>query len=172
MLLTISDFAKVKGLSRQRVSKAVQMGKLEGAVHYEGKKKLIDKELGLQLWDQTTPITHQVAIPTQTKKELKKQVEETPDDEIPNFNVSRARKEHWQASLAKLQVEQQKKELIPVTDLKIKLAKMHMGLRDSLKAIPDRVAPILAAETEQAKVHTLLLNEISGVLEGLSVSTN
>ena len=62
-------------------------------------------------------------------------------------------------------------KLVDKSDLKLKLAKLHMGLRDSLKAIPDRIAPIAAAETEQAKIHNLLTKEIAIALEGLSVSS-
>ena len=168
MLLSISDFAKVKGLSRQRVSKAVQMGKLEGAVVNEGKKKLIDKDLGLKLWDQTTPIAKRITVPTQTKEELKRQIDETPDDEIPDFNVSRARKEHWQASLAKLQVEQQKKELIPVTDIKKSSFELGRAIRESLSNVADRLAPQCAGETDSQVIHQLLMEEHRNALEELA----
>ena len=168
MLLSISDFAKVKGLSSQRVSKAVQMGKLEGAVVNEGKKKLIDKDLGLKLWDQTTPIAKRITVPTQTKEELKKQIDATPDDEIPDFNVSRARKEHWQAALAKLQVEQQKKELIPVSDIKKSSFELGRAIRESLSNVADRLAPQCAGETDSQVIHQLLMEEHRNALEELA----
>ena len=168
MLLSISDFAKVKGLSRQRVSKAVQMGKLEGAVVNEGKKKLIDKDLGLKLWDQTTPIAKRITVPTQAKEELKRQIDETPDDAIPDFNVSRARKEHWQAALAKLQVEQQKKDLIPVTDIKKSSFELGRAIRESLSNVADRLAPECAGETDPQVIHKLLTEEHRNALEELA----
>ena len=168
MLLSISDFAKVKGLSRQRVSKAVQMGKLEGAVVNEGKKKLIDKDKGLKLWDQTTPIAKRITVPNQTKEELKRQIDETPDDLIPNFNVSRARKEHWQAALAKLQVEQQKKELIPVSDIKKSSFELGRAIRESLSNVADRLAPQCAGETDSQVIHQLLMEEHRNALEELA----
>jgi hypothetical protein len=49
----------------------------------------------------------------------------------------------------------------------MRLAKLHMAVRDSLRTIPDRVAPIVAAETDQAKIHAMLLKEIGQALEGL-----
>lgn len=97
--------------------------------------------------------------------------QEADNKAVPSFARSRAIREAFSARLCELEYREKSAKLIDKADLRLKLAKMHMGLRDSLKAIPDRVAPILAAETEQAKVHTLLLNEISGVLEDLSVST-
>ena len=134
----------------------------------EGKKKLIDKDLGLKLWDQTTPIAKRITVPTQTKEELKRQIDETPDDEIPDFNVSRARKEHWQASLAKLQVEQQKKELIPVTDIKKSSFELGRAIRESLSNVADRLAPQCAGETDSQVIHQLLMEEHRNALEELA----
>ena len=165
MLLTITDFAKVKGLSRQRVSKAVQTGKLEGAVVNRGKKKFIDKDLGLQLWDQTTPITHQVAIPTQTKKELKKQVDGMSADEIPDFNISRAKKEFYTAELARIQVEQQKKELISAKEVEKKSFEMAVGIREAFMTLPDRVSNLFASETDASAIDSVMRQEIFSCLE-------
>ena len=167
MLLTISDFAKVKGLSRQRVSKAVKDGKLEGAIVNSGKKKLIDKDLGLELWDSTTSIVHKPVITTQSKKELKKQIDALPDDAIPDFNTSRARKEHWQASLAQLQVQQQKKDLIAVTEFKKSSFEMGRAIRESLANLADRLASQVAGETDPQVIHKLLTLEHRAALEQL-----
>ena len=165
MLLTITDFAKVKGLSRQRVSKAVQTGKLEGAVVNRGKKKFIDKDLGLELWDRTTPITHKVAIPTQTKEELKKQVDEMAADEIPDFNISRAKKEFYTAELARIQVEQQKKELISAKEVEKKSFEMAVGIREAFLTLPDRVSNLFASETDASAIDSVMRQEIHSCLE-------
>ena len=108
------------------------------------------------------------AIPKQTKAELKKQIDATPDDEIPDFNVSRARKEHWQASLAKLQVEQQKKELIPVSDIKKSSFELGRAIRESLSNVADRLAPQCAGETDSQVIHQLLMEEHRNALEELA----
>jgi len=121
----------------------------------------------MELWDKNTaPVLNQ--IPVQTKKELKKQIDETPDDEIPSFNVSRARKEHWQASLAKLQVEQQKKELIPVSDIKKSSFELGRAIRESLSNVADRLAPECAGETDPQVIHKLLTEEHRNALEELA----
>ena len=87
---------------------------------------------------------------------MKRQIDETPDDALPNFNVSRARKEHWQAALAKLQVEQQKKDLIPVTDIKKSSFELGRAIRESLSNVADRLAPECAGETDPQVIHKLL----------------
>ena len=141
------------------------MGKLEGAVVNEGKKKLIDKDLGLKLWDRTTPITHKVAIPTQTKEELKKQVQEMPADKIPDFNISRAKKEFYTAELARIQVEQQKRELISAKEVEKKSFEMAVAIRESFLTLPDRVSNLFASETDPTAIDSVLRQEIHGCLE-------
>ena len=165
MLLSITDFAKVKGLSRQRVSKAVQMGKLEGAVVNRGKKKFIDKDLGLDLWDKTTPIAHKVNIPTQTREELKKQVQDMPADQIPDFNVSRAKNEFYKAELARIQVLQQKKELISAKEVEKKSFELAVGIREAFLTLPDRVSNLFASETDSTAIDGVLRKEIHSCLE-------
>lgn len=87
---------------------------------------------------------------------------------IPSFAQSRAYREAFAAKLTKLDFDQRSGKLVDKAELKMKLAKLHMAVRDSLRTIPDRVAPILAAETDQAKIHAMLLKEIGQALEGLS----
>ena len=165
MLLSISYFAKVKGLSKQRISKAVQNGKLDGAIVNSGKRKLIDKDLGLELWDKTTPIAKRVNVPTQTREELKKQVKDMPADQIPDFNISRAKKEFYTAELARIQVEQQKKELINAKEVEKKSFEMAVGIREAFLTLPDRVSNLFASETDATAIDGVLRKEIHSCLE-------
>ena len=86
---------------------------------------------------------------------------------IPSFAQSRAIREAYAARLTRLEFDQRSGKLVDKSELKMRLAKLHMGVRDSLRTIPDRVAPIVAAETDQAKIHAMLLKEIGQALEGL-----
>lgn len=87
---------------------------------------------------------------------------------IPSFAQSRAIREAYAARLTRLEYDQRSAKLVDKNELKMKLAKLHMAVRDSLRTIPDRVAPIVAAETDQTKIHAMLLKEIGQALEGLS----
>ena len=87
---------------------------------------------------------------------------------IPSFAQSRAIREAYAARLTRLEYDQRSAKLVDKNELKMRLAKLHMALRDSLRTIPDRVAPIVAAETDQAKIHAMLLKEIGQALESLS----
>jgi transcriptional regulator with XRE-family HTH domain len=166
MFITFADLAKLKGVSRSAVSQRRQSGILDGAIVKVGAREKLNKDLALELWDKNTaPVLNQ--LPAQTKKELKKQIDALPDDEIPDFNTSRARKEHWQASLAQLQVQQQKKDLIPVTQIKKSSFEMGRAIRESLANLADRLASQIAGETDPQVIHKLLTQEHRAALEQL-----
>ena len=167
MFITFADLAKLKGVSRSAVSQRRQTGILKDAIVKVNGRELLNKDEAVRLWDQNS-VPAPNPITAQTKKELKKQIDATPDDEIPDFNVSRARKEHWQASLAKLQVEQQKKELIPVTDIKKSSFELGRAIRESLSNVADRLAPQCAGETDSQVIHQLLMEEHRNALEELA----
>ena len=167
MLITFADLAQLKNVSRSAVSQRESTGVLDGAIVKHNGKTLLNKDLAMELWDKNTaPVLNQ--IPAITKKELKKQIDEMPADEIPDFNVSRARKEHWNASLAKLQVQQQKKELIPVTDIKKSSFELGRAIRESLSNIADRLAPQCAGETDSQVILRLLTEEHRNALEEIA----
>ena len=166
MLITSADLAKIKNVTRQAVSKKKKSGLLDSAIVNHNGREYFNKEIVSRLWD-GNKVPHPT-LPVQTKKELKKQVDEMPADQIPDFNVSRARKEHWNASLAKLQVQQQKKELIPVTDIKKSSFELGRAIRESLANVADRLAPQCAGETDPQVIHQLLTEEHRNALEELA----
>lgn len=84
-----------------------------------------------------------------------------------SYAHARAVRETYAAKILRLEFDQKNGRLVDKNELKLKLAKLHMAVRDSLRTIPDRVAPVLAAEIDQAKIHALLLKEIGQALEGL-----
>jgi len=169
MLVTFKDLAKLKGVSAPAVTKKMKKDYMQACIVNHNGQRLVNKDMALELWNGNSNIAFpQSAIPKQTKAELKKQIDATPDDEIPDFNVSRARKEHWQASLAKLQVEQQKKELIPVTDIKKSSFELGRAIRESLSNVADRLAPQCAGETDSQVIHQLLMEEHRNALEELA----
>ena len=166
MLITSADLAKLKGVSRQAVSKKKKSGLLDTAIVNHNGREYFNKEIVSRLWD-GNKVPHPT-LPVQTKKELKEQIDALPDDAIPDFNTSRARKEHWQASLAQLQVQQQKKELIPVTQIKKSSFELGRAIRESLANVADRLAPECAGETDPQVIHRLLTEEHRNALEELT----
>tara|TARA_R100001443_G_scaffold7274_1_gene16504 strand:+ start:99 stop:614 length:516 start_codon:yes stop_codon:yes gene_type:complete len=169
MLVTFKDLAKLKGVSAPAVTKKMKKDYMQPCIVNHNGQKLVNKDMALELWHGNSNIAQTpITVPAETKKELKKQIDATPDDQIPDFNVSRARKEHWNASLAKLQVQQQKKELIPVTDIKKSSFELGRAIRESLSNIADRLAPQCAGETDSQVIHRLLTEEHRNALEEIA----
>jgi hypothetical protein len=166
MLITFADLAKIKGVSRSAVSQKKASGVLDAAIVKVGSKYQLNKDLALELWEKNTDPAMAV-IPAQTKKELKEKVYALSDDAIPDFHVSRARKEHYLSELAKIQVAQQKKELIPVAEVKKSSFQMGRSIRESLSNLADRLAHQMAGETDAQAIHQLLTEEHRSALEEL-----
>ena len=164
MLITFADLAQLKNVSRSAVSQRKSTGVLDGAIVKHNGKTLLNKELAMELWDKNTaPVLNQ--IPAQTKKELKKQVQEMPADQIPDFNVSRAKNEFYKAELARIQVLQQKKELISAKEVEKKSFELAVGIREAFLTLPDRVSNLFASETDASAIDSVMRQEIHSCLE-------
>ena len=164
MFITFADLAKLKGVSRSAVSQRRQTGILKDAIVKVNGRELLNKDEAVRLWDQNS-VPAPKAITAQTKKELKKQVDGMAADEIPDFNISRAKKEFYTAELARIQVEQQKKELISAKEVEKKSFEMAVGIREAFLTLPDRVSNLFASETDASAIDSVMRQEIHSCLE-------
>ena len=169
--MNAAEYARHRGVSRQQVTNYIKTGKItveRVGAGYRIDPAVADAELDRNLnqgWggrgggpagrdlEPSTPKVTTAAAPPQTG--------------IPSYADSRAIRERYAAMILRLEYEEKSGKLVEKGELKLKLAKLHMAVRDALRTIPDRVAPILAAETDQAKIHAMLLKEIGQALEGL-----
>lgn len=164
MLITFADLAQLKNVSRSAVSQRKRTGILEGAYVKHNGKTLLNKELAIELWDKNS-VPAATQIPAITKKELKKQVDQMSADSIPDFNISRAKKEFYQAELARIQVLQQKKDLISAKEVEKKSFELAVGIREAFLTLPDRVSNLFASETDATAIDGVLRKEIHSCLE-------
>lgn len=81
----------------------------------------------------------------------------------------RARTEEFRSKQAELEYLKDLGLLVPAADAREANFRRYRTLRDKLINIPDRVATILAAEREPARVHQQLTDEIKRVLSELSI---
>jgi phage terminase Nu1 subunit (DNA packaging protein) len=89
-------------------------------------------------------------------------------DDDGQYWQSRARREAAEANLAELKLAEQRGQLVRAADVRASYAKRAAGLREALLQIPSRLAAVMAAETDQAKCHDLLQDELHGVLASLT----
>jgi len=167
LLVTFTELALIKGCSQAAVSHAVRKGRISDAIVEKDGKRWLDRDLALELWDQNTVNTRNskvrkpdpVSEAPKDAGELKDAINKLPDDAIPELNESRARREHYQAELAKLQVTQQRGELVPVDEVKKEAFNIGRSVREALANLADRLSHQLAGETDPVIIHKLLSDE-------------
>ena len=163
MLITYVDLAKIKNVSKSAVSQKKAKGIFKQAlVKTKDGKELLDKDLALKLWDGV------YIAPTNTKKELKEKIDSLPADSIPDFAESKAKREFYLAELAKLDVEEKKKQLVSVDEIKKSSFAKARSIREALTNLADRLSHQLAGEDDATVIHTLLSTEHREALENLA----
>jgi type I site-specific restriction endonuclease len=176
LLVTFSEFAGIKGCTKAAVTHATKTRIADAVVEKDGKRWL-DRDLALELWNRNTKATHNAKVskpdPIEAStprdaRELRQKVAGLPDDEIPELNESRARREHYQAELAKLEVDLKRKELVPAVDVKKEAFALGRSVREALANLADRLSHQLAGETDPARIHAVLTDEHRAALVELS----
>ena len=167
--MNLREYAQSRGVEYTQLSKWAGQGRFTGdALRKDGRAWLVadPQELDRQVAAAKSPDRGGRGGAPPIDQALQQQQNQAAT--IPSFAQSRAIREAYAARLTRLEFDQKSGRLVDKAELKMKLAKLHMAVRDSLRTIPDRVAPIVAAETDQAKIHAMLLKEIGQALEGLS----
>ena len=163
MLITYVDLAKIKNVSKSAVSQKKAKGIFKQAlVKTKDGKELLDKDLALKLWDGV------YIAPSNTKKELKQKIDSLPADSIPDFAESKAKREFYLAELAKLDVEEKKKQLVSVDEIKKSSFAKARSIREALTNLADRLSHQLAGEDDATVIHNLLSTEHREALENLA----
>lgn len=167
--MNLLQYAKDRGVEYTQLSKWAGQGRFSSdAVRKDGRKWIVAdaQELDRQVAAAKAPDRGGRGGAPAIDQALVQQQNQAAA--IPSFAQSRAIREAYAARLTRLEFDQRSGKLVDKAELKMRLAKLHMSVRDALRTIPDRVAPIVAAETDQAKIHAMLLKEIGQALEGLN----
>ena len=137
-------------------------------------KRWLDRDLALELWRKNTlknnaaKVDEPDPVVPRDARELRQQVAGLPDDEIPELNESRARREHYQAELAKLEVDLKRRDLVPAVDVQKEAFALGRSVREALANLADRLSHQLAGETDPARIHAVLTDEHRAALVELS----
>lgn len=161
--LSITAYARHRGVSHVAVLKAIKAGRIEKEA--DG---TIDPSKADAAWERNTN-------QAQKRKAKKPSDPPRPDDgeapvgppiinSGPNFAQSRAIKEAYNARLAKLSYEEKSGALVRTDSVKVAWFNTLRVLRDRTLNLPDRLAPILAAETDPKTVRDMLEDELRTIL--------
>jgi len=175
VLVTFAEFALIKGCTKAAVTHASKSRIADAVVEKEGKRWL-DRDLALELWRKNTLKNNNAKVdepdaaapPPRDARELRQRVAGLPDDEIPDLNESRARREHYQAELAKLEVDLKRRELVPAVEVKKEAYALGRSVREALANLADRLSHQLAGETDPARIHAVLTDEHRAALVELT----
>jgi hypothetical protein len=167
-LIGLREYARRRGVTLGAVQKAIKSGRIRSI---DGK---IDPEVADIQWRRNTDVAQQrgaaaVASVASTATIAPKAPRGDDDPTAgPQLLESRARREQAMAELAELELAEKRGELVAVADVEKALVSKVLGVRDSLDTLADRLSPLLAAETDPAKVYAMLRSEIRQVLAQLS----
>jgi len=183
--LSIRGYARHRGVSHTAVRKALATGRITLAE--DGK---IDPQSADEQWTTSTNLSKPRNSITGVPK--KRRALGSPSDALgsPGFDepvapplaeagatrlassyaASRAAREAYLARLAKLDFEQRSGKLVDADEVRVQIFGLGRRMRDALMGLPDRLAPVLAGQTDQAEIHRLLAQEIMASLAELSIA--
>lgn len=171
--VTLTAYAKMKGVSTEAVSKAVRVGRLSKSVVFDAKNRpRVIPHLADQEWVANTDSAQQrvPAVPPPRPPEPEPEAPAARDEpKTATFQQARTLREAYMARLAKLEFDEKSGLLVKADAVKNEAFKTARIVRDGLLNIPDRIAAELANETNQFKVHQRLTHEIRRVLEDLRI---
>lgn len=87
----------------------------------------------------------------------------------PAIAKSQAKKEEFRAKLVELEYEERVGTLVKKSEVEKEAFRVGRLVRDAVLNVPSRLAGILAAESDQRKVHDLLEKELRQALEALAI---
>lgn len=178
--VTVSEFARMKGVSHEAVRKAIISKRLVNSIIYgQGKKPKINPVLAAEEWEKNTDhsmrfVGKDVRVVPQPQPERPAAAPRLVDDAAPStglsLNQSRQVHEAYKARLAKLEYEEKSGKLVEAERVKDEAFKIARTVRDVLMNIPDRVAAEFAGISNTGEIHSRLSDEIRIALESLTLN--
>lgn len=154
--ITTKELSEALGITQGRISQLKSQGRFDGCFRFVGKNKIAwDKDAAIAAYQQDTA----TAIATRI---------DGSRQEVPSFNESRAKSEHFRAELARLDLEMKEERLCEVSSVEREAFSIARSVRDAMNSIPDRVANQFAAETDPVVIHQALSEELRKALERLT----
>jgi len=156
-LVSLRAYAKHRGVRLSAVQKAIQTGRIQTTP--DGR---IDSEQADADWEaRTRPgqgrAAHRGTEPPRT-------------DAAGGLDYFKARaiRESYLARLAKIEFEEKTAKLVSRDEVQVAAFTLARTVRDNLLNLPDRLAALLASESDADRVHQILTEEIRKALDELA----
>ncbi len=163
MLISQAEYARQRGVSRQYVGQMVAKGVI----------KLTGRKVDM---DQANAALAAIREPVRSERraEAPAAVPEVPalpraGGDLPTLLLkTRIKSEVERAKLLEIKAKVEAGKYVDADDVKVAAFNKARVVRDALLNIPERLAAVLAAETEKQRVHEMLITEIRAACEELS----
>jgi phage terminase Nu1 subunit (DNA packaging protein) len=181
-IVSKTEYARLRGCAPSYVSKLLREGRITAIADGEHLGK-IDSELAdRQLEAARDPTKDGVRRRWQREKREDQETAALPlqgggaapgepriePKDTEGYYTHKAKREKYDAALAQLRYLEQVGRLVSAEDVEREYDAIARSVRDALLNIPDRLAPIVAAETDPARVHALIAEEMRVALNELS----
>lgn len=174
MGISIRAYARMRGCSESAVRKAIASKRIKPEP--DGS---IDPERANKDWEQNTfagatlrPSPTKAPPPPRSQPRTAMphvaSVDSATTDPVQSFLRARAVKETFNAKVAQMEYEERAGRLIQATRAAEYASTFSSIVKDHLMAMPDRLAPALAAVEDERVAHRILSNDVSTVLKKLS----
>lgn len=178
MGVSIRAYARMRGCSESAVRKAIASKRIKSEA--DGS---IDPARANRDWEQNTfaaatlrPAPAKPAKPPRPQPQSQPRaamphapsVDSPSSDPVQSFLRARAVKETFNAKVAQMEYEERAGRLMQASRAAEYASTFSSIVKDHLMAMPDRLAPVLAAVDDEHAAHRILLNDVSAVLKKLS----
>lgn len=173
-LITQAEFAKLMGVSKQAVSKAVKENRLTLIMDHKDGKMKINKDLASMQWRNNTMPRVENAKITAAPRLISSQ-DGLPEDEngddltSPDLMKEKAKTEQYRAKLLELDFREKTGELISTELAKKEGFKAARLVRDAILNVPGQICTELAVETDPFVVNQKLTVALTRALESLVI---
>jgi hypothetical protein len=181
-LMSVTEYARHRSVSHQAVSKAIDAGRIK-----KERNGKIDSDKADASWALRTdpvrsmnnaPRQHAGAtvLPAPSRPAVRDEAGTGSGTEHLGFGekvalriaMQRLRRETAQADTAEMERDEKKNALMKRSDVDEHIAFFSQMGRDHCMAMPDRLAPAIAAVSDTATVHRIMKTDIDAVLRKLS----
>jgi hypothetical protein len=178
--VSLREFARRRGVRLAAVQKAISDGRVphEAVKRNErGHLQAIEFHTATAAWNRNTDIDRAARTPGGAATVAGAEINELPLEQKPEgaaakgtteIRIAHAEGKRLQNQLLELELMEEIGTLVSRDEVRELGARRYRAIRDQVLAVPDRIADLLAAERDPARVHAELLNELERVLNELA----
>jgi hypothetical protein len=160
-MMSLRGYARHRGCALSAVQKAIKTGRI--SVQPDGK---IDSSQADIQWARNTE-RHAPPVAQRGQEE-----DDGSSFGGSQYTKARAVREHYQARLTKIEYEERVAKLVPKDEVQVAAFNKFRQFRDHMLNIPDRIAAMVAAETEAARCYEIIAIEIRKALNDFADSNS